>query len=243
MAQFTSRDIDYFHGETRMIGRFCAPSVEAGGNLPGVLAVHGAHGLGGHVIACAERIAQLGYGVLAVDLWGERKLIADPAEIGATLGRFAGDRDMWMGRMEAARIALAAQPGVDGNRVGAVGYCFGGASVLEMARSGGGLSCAVSLHGGLDVVGDDWSAAMPDVRLLICTGAEDPLAGQPDLVRLQRGMSTAGLGWEVDLYGHARHAFTEPDRPGAPPFAGYNAQADRRSWAAMRQFFEDALAS
>lgn len=240
MTQLQKQDIEYFHGGTRMLGAYRAPA-DASESLPGVLVVHGAAGLTDHVIGCAERIAALGYATLAVDLWGDRRLLTNPADIGPMLGRFAGDRNLWMGRFEAARAVLASMPVVDANRLAAVGYCFGGATVLEHVRMAGRLRAVVCVHGGLDLVADDWSAA-GEGEVLICTGAEDPMAKPEDLDRLQRAMSGAGVRWQVDLYSHARHAFTEPDRQGMPPFAAYDARADRRSWAAMGAILEDTLA-
>ncbi|EUB99189.1 dienelactone hydrolase [Rhizobium sp. CF080] len=241
MTQLQRQDIEYFHDGVRMVGAFRSPAND-GRSRPGVLVVHGAGGLNEHVIGCAERIAALGYAVLAIDLWGDRRLLTNPADIGPMLGRFAGDRGLWMGRFEAARVALASQPGVDEARIGAVGYCFGGATVLEHVRTAGRLQGVVSFHGGLDLVADDWSSAGRGTAVLICTGAEDPMAKPADLDRVQHAMTGAGIRWEADLYSHAKHAFTEPDRPGMPPFAAYDARADRRSWNAMRSFFEEVFA-
>lgn len=239
MANGTGRDLEYFQGGTRMLGRLCDPVGDASG--AGLLVVHGAHGLGDHIADCAARMAGLGHAVLAVDLWGDRKLLTNPAEIGPMLDRFASDHAMWMGRLEAARMALAAATGAQ--KIGIVGYCFGGSSALEFVRSGGAVDAAVSLHGGLDNVGDDWSSATRTASVLICTGAQDPLAKPEDLSRIEAGLSQAGIGWETNLYGGAKHAFTEPDRPGSPPFAAYDARADRRSWAAMSDFLSATLAA
>lgn len=239
MVGIAARDLAYSDGETEMLGRLFVPA--GPGHRPGILVVHGAHGLDDFILSRAERLAGLGHAVLAVDLWGGRERIADPAAIGPRLGAFAGNRAMWMGRVEAARAALAGQPGVDGSRIGALGYCFGGTSVLEFARSGGRVRGVVSFHGGLDMVADDWSAGA-DASVLICTGAADPMARLEDLARIEAGLSAAGVEWETGLYGGVRHAFTEPDRPGRPPFAGYDARADRRSWASMGEFFQHVLA-
>ncbi|MEF2070713.1 dienelactone hydrolase family protein [Consotaella aegiceratis] len=242
MPQVERRDVEYTHEGIRMLGVFCSSAGGAPDKRPGVFVVHGAHGLGTHTLSCAERIAALGYAVLAVDLWGDRRLLTDPSEIGPTLCRFVDDRAMWMGRLNAAHAALAAQPEVDAGRIGAVGYCFGGTSVLEFIRTGHRLAGAVSFHGGLDMVADDWSAAKAGGKALILSGADDPMAKPGDLARLQPVMTEAGIDWEVDLYSHTKHAFTEPDRPNAPPFTAYNERADRRSWQATRGFFEDVFA-
>ncbi|GGO38444.1 carboxymethylenebutenolidase [Gemmobacter aquaticus] len=234
----TVRDLAYSHDGCEMRGLFHVP--HGASNLPGVLVVHGAHGLGDFIRASSERLAREGYAVLAVDMWGGRKLLTDPALIGPQLGAFVQDRGMWMGRLAAAQAALATQPETDAARIGAIGYCFGGASVLEMLRTGAALAGVVSLHGGLDVVGDDWAGAQPG-EALICTGADDPLASPTDLARITAGMGRAALDWQADVYGGTLHGFTEPDAPGRPPFARYNARADRRSWAATVGFLAEVL--
>lgn len=241
MSRIVTQDVEYFHEGTRMVG-LCRRPAEEGGLRPGVLVVHGAFGLDDHVAAVAERLAALGYVALAVDLWGERRKLGSPAEFGPMFGRFAADRALWLGRLEAARVALCVQPDVDATRLAVVGYCFGGASALEMVRGGLPLAAAISFHGGLDVVGADWSAAHAAARVLISTGSEDPLAKPADVAAVQAGLSAAGMSWETNVYGGARHAFTEPDRPGTPPFAGYDAVADRRSWRAMTGLLEEVFA-
>lgn len=239
MPQNNGHDLEYFHNGVRMLGRLFDPVGSASG--AGVLVVHGAHGLGDHVSACAARIAELGHAVLAVDLWGDGRQLTNPDDIGDMLGRFSADPALWMGRLEAARQALVSASGV--GRLGMVGYCFGGSSALEFVRSGGAVDAAVSFHGGLDNVGDDWTGAAQAAAVLICTGADDPLASSAELSRVEAGMTSAGLCWEVNRYGGAKHAFTEPDRPGAPPFVAYHAEANRRSWAAMADFLSNHLSA
>jgi len=234
-----ARDLAYHHQGCEMSGCFYAPP--GAGPHPGVLVVHGAHGLTPFIAERAAALAATGLAVLAVDLWGGRDLLTDPAQIGPRLGAFAADRGLWMGRLAAAQAALCAQPETDADRIGALGYCFGGASVLEMLRTGAALRGVVSFHGGLDLVADDWSGAGPG-KALLCTGAADPMATPEDLSRITGAMSAAGIDWEADLYGNTVHAFTEPDSPGRPPFARYDARADARSWAAMGRFFNEVFA-
>jgi dienelactone hydrolase len=240
MAQTIASDLEYSFDGTRMIGRRFAPV--GAGDVPGVLVIHAAHGLGDQVLGCAERVAALGYAVLAIDLWGDRKQITNPAEIGPMLGAFNSNPEMWMGRIEAARKALIASGNVDADRVAVMGYCFGGSSSIEFVRSGASIAGAVSFHGGLDNVGDDFTRAAMDARVLILTGAEDPLASAADLARIETGMSAVGLNWETNVYANTKHGFTEPDLGPRPPFAAYNAIADRRSWSAMSAFFADLFA-
>ncbi|MDS9469897.1 dienelactone hydrolase family protein [Paracoccus sp. MBLB3053] len=231
-----AEDISYSQDGLLMRGCLVAP--EGAGDLPGILLVHGAHGLNGFILGIANRLAGQGHAVLALDLWGRREQLSDPARIGEKLGACVRNRAGWMSRVEVARAQLAARPEVDPDRIGALGYCFGGATVLEYARSGGDVAGVVSFHGGLDLVSDEWGTQSRG-PVLICSGSDDPMATPEDLTRLTGAMSAAGVAWELDLYGGARHAFTEPDAPGRPPFARYDARADRRSWAAMSEFFND----
>jgi len=244
MPQLTSKALEYHHGSTRMSGHFVTDDSK-GGRQPGVLVVHEAFGLGSHAIASAERLAGLGYAALAIDLWGERAQITEMPKVMETIGRFAGDRKMWVGRVEAARQALLAQPKVDGNRLAAIGYCFGGATVLEYARSGADIRGVASFHGGLDPVGNDWDAARTKAKLLICIGAEDPMIPASAVVALQDNLKKGGVDWEVNTYGGAKHSFTNPDadKAGLPQALAYNKRADQRSWASMAAFLAEIFAA
>lgn len=241
MPDMIERDVSYGADAEKKIAYFCAPADAAAQKRPGILVIHGAHGLDDHIIQSTRKIAALGYSVLAGDLWGGRKHPKGPEEFGPILGRFGQDRAFWFASLAEARDILCAQPEVDASRIGAAGYCFGGASVLEFVRMGGAIKAGVSFHGGLDMVADDWTQAIAGTEILIATGAEDPLAKLEDLARVETGMSAAGVVWEANIYSGARHAFTEPDTPHTPPFAGYDARADRRSFDAMCSFFRALL--
>jgi dienelactone hydrolase len=212
---------------------------------PGVLIVHDAFGLDSHYVGVADRLAAAGYAAFALDLWGGRRQFTNSDELLKTVTALVNDRDTWMGRVEAARRALVALPGVDATRIAAIGYCLGGSTVLELARSGSDVKGAVSFHGGLDLVGTDWSSARVKAKLLLCTGVEDPLVPWTALTAFQSNARQAGVNWELDVYSGARHSFTRPDAAmrSAPERSGYDPQADRRSWRAMLDFlgeiFED----
>jgi dienelactone hydrolase len=235
----TGTNIEYFHGASRMVGYFCAQ--ESSQPLPGVVVVHDAFGLSGRMKYIVERIATLGYAALAADVWGEGEQLRDESMIRPTIGRFAGDRNEWMGRLKAAQSSLQAQPATDPLKVAFIGYCFGGASVLEYVRTVGGIRGAVSFHGGLELVGKEWGATSTGAKVLVLTGADDPAATAPALLELQQNLTTAAVDWEVDIYSHTKHGFTNPDSDKAnrPQFAAYNAQSDSRSWTAMQRFLEE----
>ncbi|MBC2384651.1 hypothetical protein HF257_23755 [Pseudomonas sp. WS 5106] len=240
MKHTVSKALEYVHDDARLLGYLSVPE---GDRLPAVLLVHDAFGVSDFIKGIAEKLAGVGYATLAADVWGEGKVLTAESEIGPLIGRFAGDRKAWMGRLQAARAALAAQPEVDGERIVIIGYCFGGASALEYLRTVGDVRGAVSLHGGLDLVSEDWTHAPSLRKALLLTGFEDPMAALPKLAALQQSMNNAGVDWEVNLYGHTKHGFTRPDsdRANKPQVIAYHAQSDKRAWAALQRFLEESL--
>lgn len=241
MRDITMTSLHSTSQNTEMKGYYCRPR-ESCRPLPGLLLVHGAAGLNEQMMAHARSFAAQGYGVLAVDLWGQRRVLNRPEEFAAMITTMLSDRRQWMSRLDAARHSLEQQPDIDPHAIGAVGYCFGGTSVLDYIRTGHRLQAAVSLHGGLNNVGNDWAVAPDDCRVLILSGVNDLMATQQDLGRIQQGLNDAGIRWEQTLYGQTRHAFTEPDNPHTPAFARYDLLADQRSWHSALGFLAAVLA-
>ncbi|MDD2050945.1 dienelactone hydrolase family protein [Pseudomonas putida] len=237
-----NKSLDYSYDDACLRGYFSRPG---GGALPGILLVHDAFGVSDFVKGIADRLSSAGYATLAADVWGDGKQLTSESEIGPMIGRFAADRKTWMGRLQAARKTLAAQPGVDGDKVVIIGYCFGGASALEYLRTVGDVRGAVSIHGGLDLVSEEWAPSHSLRKALLLTGYEDPMAALSKLESLQQSMNNAGVDWEVNLYGHTRHGFTRPDsdRANKPQIIAYHAQSDKRAWAALHRFLEESLAT
>lgn len=240
MTKIVSKALEYSHGSDRLVGYYCYDGDKAGPR-PGIFIVHDAFGVGPSVMRTAERLAELGYAALVVDIWGDGRQLREESEIGPMIGRFASDRAAWMGRVDAGRAALATQAEVEPAKVAGIGYCFGGASVLEYVRTGGDALGVVSFHGGLDLVGREWQVSKTKAKVLVLTGHDDPMAKPAALADLQQAMTSAGINWEVNCYGHAKHAFTNPhaDKAGKPELFAYNAQADARSWNAMRSFLTE----
>lgn len=231
MNDLVIRDVEYRHEGTRMLGQVCAP---AGDRRPiGVLLIHDAFGLSPEMTAHARRLAAAGYPVFLADVWGERTLPRAESEIGPLIGGMVADRDRWLGRIGAARTALAAQPELAGSAVVPLGYCFGGSSVLEYVRTGAEVAGAISVHGGLDLLAPDWSAARP-TSVLICTGADDPMATAPMRDRLTGAMDAAGMDWQVHLYSDTKHAFTSPmaQHSPMPDVVAYHPRSAARAWRA-----------
>ncbi|NHT16108.1 dienelactone hydrolase family protein [Cellulomonas sp. IC4_254] len=234
-----TRDVAYEDGPTRMAGLLVAPG--DGQPHPGVLLLHDAFGLSDEMVDVARRLAALGLSVLAADVWGDRALPSTEAEIGPLIGGMVADRGRWMGRVAAAHAAAVAQPEVDPAPLVALGYCFGGAGVLEYVRTGGALRGAISVHGGLDLLAPGWDGATPGSRVLVCTGADDPMATPGMLADLQQGMDGAGVDWEVQIYSGTTHAFTSPRARHSPrpDVVAYHARSSARAWAATTRFLRE----
>lgn len=232
---------EYDGGGVASRGYLAVPSGE--GKRPGVLVVHEAPGLDAHPKQRAEMLAGLGYVALAADLYGDGVVGEGPEQAIAMMTPLRDDPGLLRRRVGAALNALAAVPNVDGARLGAVGFCFGGMSVLELARSGAPLAGVVAFHGLLET---KRPAAAGDVnaRILVCTGGADPLVPFEQVDSFRNEMVAAGVDLEVIIYGDAKHAFTNPAADSVPlPGFGYSRAADSRSWAAMEAFFKEVFGS
>lgn len=236
MSELTTRDIEYEHDGSRMRGYLCAPSTAYG--RPGILLVHDAFGLSDALMETAARYAALGFVVFAADVWGDRMTPASEAEIGPLIGGMVGDHDRWMGRIRAAHVSFSSQPEVDAAAVVAIGYCFGGSSALEYLRTGGALRGVVSIHGGLDLLRPGWTAASTSAHVLVCTGADDPMATSEMRSELQLSLSDAAIDWELDLYSDTKHAFTNPKSAFSPmpDVVAHNPRSAARSWESTQRF-------
>ncbi|HTT83790.1 MAG TPA: dienelactone hydrolase family protein [Rhizomicrobium sp.] len=244
MSGWLKMDMEYSFGGLRMNGYFAIVS-DGQSPRPGILIVPDAFGLDSHCMEIADRLAENGFAAFALDLWGDRRQFENVEEVMRCITGLLNDREMWMGRVEAARRSLVAQPGVDPTRIAAIGYCLGGSTVLEFARFGNDINGVVSFHGGLDFVGADWNSDRVKARLLVCTGVEDPLVPWSALTAFQTNLRQGGVNWELDIYGGAKHSFTRPDAAtrSSPDRSGYDPQADRRSWRAMMGFLEEIFES
>jgi dienelactone hydrolase len=212
------------------------------GKRPAVLVVHEWWGQGDHARQSARDLAALGYVGFAVDMYGDARLTDDPAEAGQWAGAVRGNPERMRARFEAALNTLAADPRVDAARIAAIGYCFGGTVVLEMARAGLPLRGVVSFHGGL-------KSALPEAprtigaSVLVLHGADDPLVPDEEVAAFQAEMRAAKADWQFVGYGNAVHSFTNPDvdRHGMAA-AKYDPVAAKRAWGAMAQFLAEIFA-
>jgi dienelactone hydrolase len=242
MSPIVSRDIDYVFGDTRMQGLLLAP--EGAESSPTVVLIHDAFGLAGFSLDAAHRYADLGYVVFAADVWGDRFQPTDESAIGPVIESMVSDRAEWHARIAAAHEAAIAQPEVDPTRIVMAGYCFGGSSALEYARTGADLSGVVAIHPGLDLLDPDGEWALDtSLRALVCVGADDPMATPEQRAALTTAMTGAGVDWELDLYGGTVHGFTNPIlvHSPAPHVIAYHPGSAARAWASTVRLLAETL--
>jgi dienelactone hydrolase len=241
MTKLVTRDHSYFDGSTVLKG-FLAYNESDTAQRPGVIVVHEAWGLGDHAMGRARRIAALGYVALAADLYGDRHICSDLGEAMNFIRPLAAEPTALRSRVGAAISALSALPQVDSSRMGAIGFCFGGTTVLEAARGGAPLRGVVSFHGGLETKAPAQPNAVQS-RVLVCTGAADPLIPATQVASFQDEMEAAEADWQVITYGRAQHSFTNPSADASGVLGlRYDKRADERSWGAMARFLESAFA-
>lgn len=209
------------------------------GPAPGVLVAHESNGITRHTLDAAERLAGLGFVALTVDYQGGGISLTDRDEMMRRYAWFMADPSHIRTRLEAARAVLLAQPRVDASRVAAVGYCYGGTAVLELARSGADLKAVVGFHSGLQTARPQDASAIR-AKVLVQIGADDPVIPPDQRTAFEQEMTASGVDWRMVVYGNTGHSFTNPeiDAYGLPGFR-YQAESDRRSWAAMKDLFAE----
>ncbi len=239
-AEIRGSVVEYKEGDTVLEG-YRVADAEAKGTRTGILVVHQWKGLTDFEKGRAEDLARLGYVVLCADVYGKGVRASNPQEAGTLAGVYKKDRALYRRRLGAALECLRGDPEVDRMRIAAIGYCFGGTGVLDLARSGADLRGVVSFHGGLDTPAP---ASRGSIRasVLALHGGDDPWVPPAQVAAFEEEMRLSGADWQVTTYGGAVHAFTDPDA-GTDPSKGaaYDARADRRSWEAMRNFLLEVL--
>jgi dienelactone hydrolase len=236
-AAIHTENVEYMQGGVTLEG-FLAYDDALSGKHPGVLVVHQWLGLTGYEKHRAEMLAQLGYVAFCADIYGKDNRPQNVREAGALASKFKGDRTLLRARVNAGLDALRQQPLVDQKHIAAIGYCFGGTTVIELARSGADIAGVVSFHGGLD------SPTPADggnikCKVLALAGADDPFQNPDDLTAFEKEMRDNKVDWEITFYGGAVHAFTQPNPGFVNAGAKYNEKADKRSWQAMKNFFAE----
>jgi len=239
-AAVKTRDLEYKQGDTVLQG-FVAWDDAAKGRRPGVLVVHEWWGHNEHARNSARKLAQAGYVGFALDMYGKGKVATHPKDAEAFMNEATRDPAVLVARFNAALEQLKQDPHVDPEKIAAIGYCFGGGVVLNMVRAGADLDAVVSFHG---VLATKTPAEKGKVkaRVLVLTGADDPMIPSEQVEAFKSEMTAAGAKFEVISYPHAKHSFTNPnaDKVGMEALA-YNSEADKKSWAAMLDLFKQVF--
>ena len=229
--------VAYKHGDTVLEG-FLAYDDSVKGPRPAVLIVHQWKGLGDYEKKRAEMLAQLGYNAFAVDIYGKGVRPKDSGEAGAEAGKYKRDRELLRARAKAGLETLRKLKNTDPNRIAAIGYCFGGTTVIELARAGADIAGVVSFHGGLDSPNPEAGRNIK-CKVLALHGADDPFVPATDLAAFEDEMRNAGVDWQLIKYGGAVHSFTDWNAKGGMKGAQYNERADKRSWEDMKAFLAE----
>lgn len=231
--------IEYEHGGKTLEGMVAWDDARPG-KRPGVLVVHEWWGLNDYARERAKQLAELGYVAFALDMYGKGMVADSPDEARSLATPFYADRSLMRGRATAGLQQLASHPLVDPERLGAIGYCFGGTVVLELARSGAELDGVVSFHGGL-VLGEEEGGDATKIKaeLLVCNGADDPMVPDEQRRAFRKAMDDADVTWTFVEFSDAVHSFTNPEADKRQMNGvAYNERADRQSWDMMRSLFE-----
>jgi dienelactone hydrolase len=237
-AAVVGREVSYQSGDTVLKG-YLAYDDAAQGQRPGVLVVHEWWGQNAYARKRADMLAGLGYTALALDMYGEGQTADHPDAAGKFAGAVRQNLPLMKSRFLAAREFLNKQPGVDPNKNAAIGYCFGGSVVLEMAIEGVDLAGVASFHGSLGGLSTPAKGAVK-AAVLVANGADDPFVTREQVAGFKAMMDAAGANYTFIDYPGAKHSFTNPgaDELGKRfnlPLA-YNAAADQASWEALQRF-------
>ena len=241
-AEIKMETIEYKQGDTVCEG-FLAYDDSISGPRPGVLVVHDWMGNGAFSQKKIQDLAALGYAAFAADIYGKGQRPKDASEAAQYAGKYrGGDRALLRARVNAAFDTFKIIPKVDPSRIAAMGFCFGGTTVLELARSGAPVIGTVTFHGGLSTSAPG-DAKNIKGKVLALHGADDPFVKDAEVLAFQQEMRDAKVDWQFVSYGNAVHGFTNPAAgTDNSKGAAYNQKADTRSWAAMRAFFDEIFA-
>ncbi len=238
-AEVKTQEVEYRQGDTVLKG-FLAYDDAAKGKRPGILVVHEWWGNNAHARNAATKLAKAGYVGFALDMFGEGKSTTHPEDAKAFVAEAMKDPAVKKARFDAAVAELESQPQVDPEKIGVIGYCFGGGVALDMARAGEDLKALATFHAPLKPSGEPAKkGAFAPREILVQAGGADPMVPREQVVALEKEMKAAGVKARVITYPGAKHGFTNPDadKAGIPGLA-YDANADRKSWDAMLKYMK-----
>ncbi|KGP62647.1 DeoR faimly transcriptional regulator [Legionella norrlandica] len=227
----------YHHDDLELLG-FLAHKEGINEPCPAVLVAHDWTGRGEFACQKAKLLAEMGYIGFALDMYGQGRLGSNNDEKMALMQPLANDRLFLRKRLCAALEAIKTIPIIDTTRIAIIGFCFGGLCALDMARSGADIKGAVSFHGLLNKP-DNLKSEKIKAKVLVLHGYDDPLAKPEQVQAFCQEMTEANVDWQMHMYGHVKHAFTNPVAHDESLGLIYDETAARRSWQAMHQFLQE----
>lgn len=237
-ARVQSKAVPYTIGQSSYEG-FLAWDDSIEDKRPGILVVHEWWGLNEYARSRAEQLAAMGYVAFAVDMYGKGEVTTHPEQASEWMKQATANVDVWQGRAQQGLKLLRADPNVDPTRLAAIGYCFGGATVMQLVYGGAPVKGVVSFHGSLPLPPE--SQSIPhSAKVLIAHGASDPFLTADHIGQFKTVLDNAEIDWQMVVYSGAQHSFTNPsaDQYGLKG-AKYHKQADQRSWRHMKLFFDE----
>lgn len=239
-AAIQSEAVEYQHGDAKLTGHLVYDDAVTG-KRPGVIVVHEWWGLNDYAKKRAEMLAELGYVAFAIDMYGDDRVTEHAPEASGWMKQITENVDQWQARALAGLDVLKEHERVDAERLAAVGYCFGGATVMQMAYAGADLDGVVSFHGSLPPATEEQQKNIK-AGVLVAHGSADGFVPSERVLAFQQALDAADADWEMVIYGGARHGFTNPD---AGKFGMdnlvYDAEADKDSWEEMKDFLAEVL--
>lgn len=236
-----TQKIEYYDQDTLLEG-YCAYNDDRSTKKPAVIVVHDWSGRNDFACQKAEQLAELGYIGFALDMYGKGKIGKTNEEKSALMNPFINDRNKLLGRILAAVDTVSRLENVNTAKIGAIGFCFGGLCVLDLARANVDVRGVVSFHGLLNPPANSAPNAT-HTKILVLHGHDDPMVPPTQVNEFENEMTAAGADWQVHIYSQTLHSFTNP-QANDPGFGTvYNAVTDKRSWIAMKCFLEEILGS
>ena len=240
-AEIQTKSVDYSDGDVKLEGFIAFDPARITKASPAVLVVHQWMGITDYEKSRCKQLAEMGYVAFAADIYGKgiRPTTVEEAMKQATI--YKKDRQLYRKRLKLGLEQLKSTPGVASSKVAAIGYCFGGTGVLELARSGAEVAGVVSFHGGLDAP-TPADAKNIKAKVLICHGNDDPFVPIKEIDEMKASFNDAKVDWQMISYSGAVHSFTQK-MAGTDNSKGaaYNEKADLRSWVAMKSFFDETI--
>jgi dienelactone hydrolase len=236
-----SNTLNYLDGETVLTGFFAYDDAIAG-IRPTVLISHAWAGRDEFVNKKAQQLAKMGYFAFAIDMYGQGILGETTEENAQLMQPFIDDRVQLQQRINSGLSALKSTPWADETRIAAIGFCFGGLCVLDLARTGVNIKGVVAFHG-LFWPADHLKQQTINAKVLLLHGYDDPMVSDKQVNAIQQELTEKGADWQLHSYGHTLHAFTNPNANDPKSGTRYQENADRRSWQAMQNFLVEIFRS